>query len=140
MLSKNRPSEDPGLQAVAVDDGPEVVPEFKLRAPLDHNSSLSRPERYFEPQQLGNENLAVQDERCYDAFLDAQAPEVALPRVYQDKPEEDVLEQRTKNLGMCGMRRAAFVGLLTAIFVVVATAAVLGGVLGGVLHKHNSQQ
>jgi len=141
MPSKERLQEDPGPQAVAIDDGLEVVPEFRLRAPLDRNSSLSKPEHYLQPPaSMREEKIVSQDQRPYGYLQDTQAPEVLEPATYEVNVEEDVVGQVNKRSRKCGMKRSAFVWLIVAVVVIVMIAAILGGVLGSVLRTNNTQQ
>ena len=125
MKAKEIPSDDPGLQAVAVDDGPEVVPKFKLLASLDRNSSLSRPEHYFQPQCSGDKELTAQGQRSYGHSQDPQAPEVLGPPEYEGDVQKDVVGQENKKSRICGIRRNVFTWLMAVIVAIVVIAAVL---------------
>ena len=131
--------EQPGLEAVRSDEAPEVVPETQLRAPLERQSSLSRPEAYFHPQVDYQAEKAHSPRHSY--YVQSKSPQprneqakFGQPPGYQGDADKQVVDERSERR-TCGMRRKLFWWIIAGVVLLVVITAVLGGVLGSVLHK-----
>lgn len=121
------------LEPVSPYDAPEVVPGSQLRGPLQRNSSTNSPQVFTPPPT---------QKQQYD-YYGAQ-PEV---RAYYESQEKPPIDQRdgekqaindSRRMKMCGLRPKIFFWILGVGIVILVLAAVLGGVLGSIYGKSDS--
>ena len=115
-----------GLQRVPA-DAPEVAHNQTASSNL-RSSSMSRPE-------VHTPNIYSQNEKPDYEYYDGPPDDTADTYYAQDAREHDRTNAPSDQRTICGLRRAVFFWILTAVIIVIVIAVVLGGVLGTVLNN-----
>ena len=143
MDAKYSPLEHGGLEAVERSDGMEVVPGSHF--PLDRKSTMLNPEPVAAhcqtKQEHGNYYLDASEKQVFGETISdsSQTPysEINKPAYFNS---ELAGEQRQRDgRRYCGMRKAVFIAVLVIVGLLICAGAVLGGVLGVMLPKSESE-
>lgn len=140
--SKYSPLDHGGLEAVERTDGMEVVPNTAF--PPDRKSTMLNPEpmpaqshtkeeygNYYHSDTPSEITQTPYSDLGKPAYFNTEAGEVG-DQIHQS-------QKRQNGRRYCGMRKAIFIALVVAVILLICVAAVLGGVLGVLLPKKDSE-